>query len=199
MDQALVRFRKAAARENRDRGGVRRRYSARLQQQAVEYSRVRQRQGDGLREVAAALGVVPWSLHRWRWGSEGRPQFHEVQVVAPECRSSGALAIVSSVACSCSVNSPSASASRKTRPNIWPTADSMALAASLAVRSMHVEARPNHVGGYRSMRDPPQPATRRVRRSPSAPSLPPYNATWPLLTNAAVISLSRTSSSGVVA
>jgi riboflavin biosynthesis pyrimidine reductase len=54
MDRAVVHFRKAAARENRDRGSVRRRYSSTLQQQAVEYCRARQRQGDGLREVATA-------------------------------------------------------------------------------------------------------------------------------------------------
>jgi hypothetical protein len=53
MDQAVVQFQKAAAPENRDRGSVRRRYSSTLQQQAVEYRRERQRQGDGRRDVAA--------------------------------------------------------------------------------------------------------------------------------------------------
>ena len=82
MDRALVRFRKAAARENRDRGSVRRRYSAALQQQAVEYCLARREHGNGVREVAAALGVAPWSLHRWmrRWATRGR--FHEVQLAA---------------------------------------------------------------------------------------------------------------------
>jgi hypothetical protein len=60
MDQALVRFRKAAARENRER--MRRRYSVGRQRDAVDYWRARQREGERLREVAAALGVAPWSL-----------------------------------------------------------------------------------------------------------------------------------------
>ena len=59
MDHALVRFRKAAARENRDR--LRPRYSVALQRDAVDYWRARQREGDGLRDMAAALGVAPWS------------------------------------------------------------------------------------------------------------------------------------------
>ena len=82
MDQALVRFRKAAARENRDRGSVRRRYSAALQQQAVEYCLARRQHGDGVREVATALGVAPWSLHRWMRWWETRGRFHEVQITA---------------------------------------------------------------------------------------------------------------------
>jgi hypothetical protein len=93
MDQALVRFRQAAARENRDRGSVRRRYSTRLQQQAVEYCEMRRAQGDGVRQVAAALGVAPWSLHRWIRACEERPQFHEVQVVAPARRTSDGAAV----------------------------------------------------------------------------------------------------------
>jgi hypothetical protein len=46
--------------------------------------------------VAAALGVAPWSLHRWRRACEERPQFHEVQVVAPAGRTldGGAVRIV---------------------------------------------------------------------------------------------------------
>jgi hypothetical protein len=94
MDQAVVHFRKAAARENRDRGSVRRRYSRTLQQQAVEYGRARQRQGDGLRDVAAALGVAPWSLYRWTRACEERARFHQVQVVAPASRSAGAAPVV---------------------------------------------------------------------------------------------------------
>lgn len=90
MDQALVRFRKAAARENRDRDHVRRRYSSRLQYQAVEYWRARQRQGEGLRDVAAALGVAPWSLHRWTraFNRQKRERFHQVRVIAPASRPS---------------------------------------------------------------------------------------------------------------
>jgi hypothetical protein len=94
MDRAVVHFRKAAARENRDRGSVRRRYSSTLQQQAVEYCRARQRQGDGLREVATALGVAPWSLYRWTRVCEERARFHEVRVVAPALRSAGAAPVV---------------------------------------------------------------------------------------------------------
>jgi hypothetical protein len=81
MDQALSRFRKTAARENRDRRTVRRRYSTRLQHQAVEYWRTRQTQGEGMRDVAIALGVAPWSLYRWTRASEQRARFHPVQVV----------------------------------------------------------------------------------------------------------------------
>lgn len=81
MDQALNRFRKAAARENRARRTVRRRYSTTLQHQAVEYCLARQRQGEGLRDVAAALGVAPWSLHRWIRAYRQHVRFHPVQVV----------------------------------------------------------------------------------------------------------------------
>jgi len=83
MDQALVEFRKAAARENRGRHGLQRRYSAALQARAVEYWRTRQRQGDGLRVVAATLGVAHWSLHRWVHASKRQPRFHRVQIVQP--------------------------------------------------------------------------------------------------------------------
>lgn len=83
MDHALVEFRKAAARENRGRHGLQRRYSPALQTQAVEYWRRRQRQGDGLRVVAAALGVAEWSLHRWVKASKRSARFHQVQILAP--------------------------------------------------------------------------------------------------------------------
>jgi hypothetical protein len=83
MDQALTEFQRAAARENRGRRGLQRRYSPALQAQAVEYWRTRQRQGDGLRVVAAALGVAHWSLHRWVAASKRRPRFHRVQIAAP--------------------------------------------------------------------------------------------------------------------
>jgi hypothetical protein len=65
MDRDLVRFQQAAARENRGRRDVRRRYSPALRQQAVTYCLVRRRAGERVRDVAAALGVAPWSLHRW--------------------------------------------------------------------------------------------------------------------------------------
>jgi hypothetical protein len=83
MDQALIRFRKAAARANHDRHGLQRRYAERLQRQAVEYWRAQQRQGEGLRDVAVALGVAPWSLYRWTRSYDNREHhFREVQVVA---------------------------------------------------------------------------------------------------------------------
>jgi transposase-like protein len=83
MDHALVEFRKAAARENRGRRGLQRRYSPALRAQAVEYWRMRQGQGDGLRVVAMALGVAPWSLHRWVKASKRHPRFHRVEIVTP--------------------------------------------------------------------------------------------------------------------
>jgi len=83
MDHGLVEFRKAAARENRGRHGLQRRYSATLRAEAVKYWRTRQRQGDGLRVVAAALGVAHWSLHRWVTASKRSPRFHRVQIVPP--------------------------------------------------------------------------------------------------------------------
>jgi hypothetical protein len=56
-----------------------------LQADAVRYWKVRQRAGEGLRDVAAALGVAPWSLRRW-WHQPvtSRRQFHRVDVVATE-------------------------------------------------------------------------------------------------------------------
>jgi hypothetical protein len=83
MDQELVRFREAAGRENDGRHDVRRRYSTALQRQAVRYWLTRQHQGDGLRDVAAALGVAPWSLYRWTKQWQPRVRFAPVQVMAP--------------------------------------------------------------------------------------------------------------------
>jgi hypothetical protein len=83
MDQALVAFRNAAARENRGRHGLQRRYSPTLQAQAVDYWRMRHRDGDGLRVVATALGVAHWSLHRWVKAAKRQPQFHRVRIVTP--------------------------------------------------------------------------------------------------------------------
>jgi hypothetical protein len=81
MDHPLIRFRKAAARENRHRHTVRRRYSSAVQRQAVEYWRAREQEGDGMKDVAAALGIAPWSLHRWTRAHERDAQFHPVQIV----------------------------------------------------------------------------------------------------------------------
>jgi hypothetical protein len=87
MDKALRRFREAADRENRGRGRgtIRRRYSKGLQAEAVHYWKKRQRAGEGLRDVAAALGVAPWSLRRW-WQQPVRirARFHRVEVVPAE-------------------------------------------------------------------------------------------------------------------
>jgi hypothetical protein len=44
---------------------------------------MRQPHGDGLRVVAAALGVAPWSLHRWVKASRRQARFHQVQIVTP--------------------------------------------------------------------------------------------------------------------
>jgi hypothetical protein len=84
MDHALVEFRNAAARENRGRRGLRRRYSPALQEQAVDYWRMRRHAGDGMRTVAAALGVAHWSLHRWIEASKSRVRFRPVHVGASE-------------------------------------------------------------------------------------------------------------------
>jgi len=77
MDPELKQFRAAAALENHGRGRMGRRYSSTLQAQAVQYWTRRQHKGDDLAEVAAALGVAPWSLHRWARTARFRP----VQVV----------------------------------------------------------------------------------------------------------------------
>lgn len=82
MDEALTRFRAAAALENRGRGRMGRRYSAALQAQAVRYWAQRQQDGETLPEVAAALGVASWSLQRWARAPRLRP----VQVVPPSTR-----------------------------------------------------------------------------------------------------------------
>ena len=82
-DHALVQFRKAAARENRGRRDVRRRYSPTLRHQAVAYWLTRRRHGERLPDVAAALRVAPWSLHRWTRELKVRARFRPVAVVAP--------------------------------------------------------------------------------------------------------------------
>jgi transposase-like protein len=83
MDHALTEFRKAAAHENRGRHGLQRRYSPALQAKAVAYWQARHRQGDRLRVVADALGVAPWSLHRWIKAAKRQARFHPVQIVTP--------------------------------------------------------------------------------------------------------------------
>jgi transposase-like protein len=78
MDQALTAFREAADRENRHRR-VRRRYSPTLQQQAVEYWQQRRRH-EGVRAIAAAMGVSVTTLQRWTRGIAARSRFRRVAV-----------------------------------------------------------------------------------------------------------------------
>ena len=86
MDQALIRFREAADRENRHRR-LRRRYPPELQQQAIDYWRQR-RSGEGLRAIAASMGVAPTTLQRWTGAAARRPRFRPIEVVesAPSVR-----------------------------------------------------------------------------------------------------------------
>lgn len=82
MDQDVIRFREAADRENGTRRGERRRYSVKLQEQAVAYWQKR-RAHEGLRTIAAALGVAPWTLRRWTRGTSRRGAFRPITVIAP--------------------------------------------------------------------------------------------------------------------
>jgi len=79
MDDGLSRFREAADRENAERP-VRRRYSPTLQREAVAYWQHRRGQ-EGMRAVAAALGVSMTTLQRWTRGAAPRP--HTVLAAAP--------------------------------------------------------------------------------------------------------------------
>jgi len=94
MDQDVRAFRAAAARENVGRVGLQRRYSPALRAQAVRAWRVRRRAGERLREVAVALGVARWSLHRWARPSPTRARFHPVQVAPAVVPSGGAGLVV---------------------------------------------------------------------------------------------------------
>lgn len=80
MDNELIRFRRAAERENRGRRAIRRRYSRTLQQHAVDYCHARRQRGDGVRAIAAALGIAPWSLHRWTRRLKPRPPFRPIEL-----------------------------------------------------------------------------------------------------------------------
>ena len=84
MDQDVKAFRAAAEQENGKRTGLQRRYSAALRGQAVRCWRARQRAGEALRDVAVALGVAPWSLHRWSRASPARARLHPVAIVAAD-------------------------------------------------------------------------------------------------------------------
>lgn len=67
------RFRRQARREVGDRHGAERRYSDQHRQEAVAYWQAREPTGDGLREVATALGIAPVSLRRWAKDGRFRP------------------------------------------------------------------------------------------------------------------------------
>ena len=78
MDREVVAFRRAAARENRDRREGGRRYSTTLQQRAVAYWTARDRAGDGLQDVAMALGLPRQTLQRWTRAA----RFHAIAVTS---------------------------------------------------------------------------------------------------------------------
>jgi hypothetical protein len=79
MDETLIAFREAAGQENAHRR-QRRRYSPSLQRQAMAYWEERRAQ-EGVRAIAAALGISVSTLQRWtRAASE--PRFRPIKVVA---------------------------------------------------------------------------------------------------------------------
>lgn len=82
MDPVLTAFRKAAAVENRQRTGLRRRYSVAAREHAIAYWQQQRRRGVGVRRVAADLGVAQWSLHRWIRAIEDEAAFRPVTVVS---------------------------------------------------------------------------------------------------------------------
>lgn len=84
MDEALTAFREAANQENQRRP-QRRRYSSALQQQAVAYWQQR-RAHEGVRTIAAALGISLSTLQRWTRGAPARARFRRVAVGASEGR-----------------------------------------------------------------------------------------------------------------
>lgn len=92
MDQGLTAFREAADRENLHRR-LRRRYSSTLRQQAVEYWQHRRRH-EGVRAIAAALGVSVTTLQRWTRGITARPRFRRVEVRRPVTAAVGSVPLV---------------------------------------------------------------------------------------------------------
>lgn len=78
MDDGIRRFRRQVARELGDRQGAERRYSSALRQEAVQYWRAREAEGDGLGDVALALGVAPVTLRRWAQDARFRAVVHVV-------------------------------------------------------------------------------------------------------------------------
>lgn len=129
MDEDLKRFREAAARENRGRDDVRRRYSKMLQEQAIRYWMKRRRAGEGLSEVATVLGVAPWSLRRWLSASKPPARFQPVQIVPREPRTSTSLAVVMSA------SGPAWKGwTSRARRSCWRCCDEMARAARHRLR-----------------------------------------------------------------
>jgi transcriptional regulator with XRE-family HTH domain len=82
MDQALTAFHDAANQENRHRP-QRRRYSPARQQQALAYWQQRRDQ-EGVRTIAAALGISASTLQRWMRGGREPRRFRRVTVAASE-------------------------------------------------------------------------------------------------------------------
>jgi transposase-like protein len=89
MDPVLAAFRRAAANENRERNGARRRYSVAVRQRAIAYWQQQRQSGVGVRRVAAALGVAHWSLHRWIRAATSAARFRPVSVVTTNATPSG--------------------------------------------------------------------------------------------------------------
>ena len=83
MEEEARRFREEAARYNRGRKGVSRRYPETLRDLAVSYCSARQQRGGNLSEIARELGINGWSLNRWVRGTKKRAEFVKVEVQAP--------------------------------------------------------------------------------------------------------------------
>lgn len=72
-NEAVQRFRRQVRRELGGRAGAERRYSDGLRQQAVAYWQARETGGEGVRTVAATLGIAPVTLRRWAQDARYRP------------------------------------------------------------------------------------------------------------------------------
>jgi hypothetical protein len=83
MEQKARRFREEAARYNRGRKGVCRRYPEGLRDLAVSYCSARRQRGASLSQVAQELGINVWSLNRWIRKTKKRAEFVKVEVEAP--------------------------------------------------------------------------------------------------------------------
>ena len=83
MEEEARRFREEAARYNRGRKGVSRRYPETLRDLAVSYCSARQQRGGNLSKIARELGINGWSLNRWVRGTKKRAEFVKVEVQSP--------------------------------------------------------------------------------------------------------------------